>query len=411
VNDRRRVKVTMAVVNGSIPSPPAVIERLDAVEAGGEGQGEGGTTVNSVLIALLLCAAEPAVPDPQARYDAAVQLLLAGRLDEAATALESLAQDPAAAGPVAERAAAVAEVARAMAARGLVFQTPADGKPDRAAPGIAPPPRKLDQRGRGELAIFATLFGTWAGIGTGVVADWEDPKAYVAAALVGGGGGLALAVLGTRGRAMPEGRAQAIESAAIWGSFNGGMFAALSETTSTRDVVGATLGTGALALAATTWATAGRSPSSGDVAVTNSGGIWGFATGGATLLLLADEEPSTTVVQAWLLGAADAGLVTMALLSRNIEISRGRSLLIDAGGLLGALAGVAIPVFAESDNRRVYGGAGLAGMAGGLAAATWLTRGWDREDDERASVSGAATMPFLARSPEGGFQAGLAGRF
>jgi hypothetical protein len=410
VNDRHLVKVTMAVVNGSIPSPRAVIERLDDVEAGGEGQGEGGTTVNSVLIALLLCAAEPAVPDPQARYDAAVQLLLAGRLDEAATALEAVAQDPAAAGPVAERAAAVAEVARAMAARGLVFQTPADGKPDGAAPGIAPPPRKLDQRGRGELAIFATLFGTWAGIGTGVVADWEDPKAYVAAALVGGGGGLALAVLGTRGRAMPEGRAQAIESAAIWGSFNGGMFAALSDTTSTRDVVGATLGTGALALAATTWATAGRSPSSGDVAVTNSGGIWGFATGGATLLLLADEEPSTTVVQAWLLGAADAGLVTMALLSRNIEISRGRSLLIDAGGLLGALAGVAIPVFAESDNRRVYGGAGLAGMAGGLAAATWLTRDWDR-DDERASASGASAVPFLARSLEGGFQAGLAGRF
>jgi hypothetical protein len=228
---------------------------------------------------------------------------------------------------------------------------------------------------------------------------------------VGGGGGLALAVLGTRGRAMPEGRAQAIESAAIWGSFNGGMFAALSDTTSTRDVVGATLGTGALALAATTWATAGRSPSSGDVAVTNSGGIWGFATGGATLLLLADEEPSTTVVQAWLLGAADAGLVTMALLSRNIEISRGRSLLIDAGGLLGALAGVAIPVFAESDNRRVYGGAGLAGMAGGLAAATWLTRDWDRDDEDRASVSGASAVPFLTRSAEGGFQAGLAGRF
>ena len=58
---------------------------------------------------------------------------------------------------------------------------------------------------------------------------------------------------------MPEGRAQAIESAASWGSLNGGLIAALADADG-RGVVGATLGTGLAALGTAVLLTRERSP-------------------------------------------------------------------------------------------------------------------------------------------------------
>jgi hypothetical protein len=84
-------------------------------------------------------------------------------------------------------------------------------------------------------------------------------------------------------------------------------------------------------------------------------------------------------------------------------------LVIDAAGLLGALAGVAIPAFANSDAPAAYGAATLAGIAGGLALGTVLTRGWDRAEDAPARTAAAA--PFAARLADGTVLAGLAGRF
>jgi hypothetical protein len=94
-------------------------------------------------------------------------------------------------------------------------------------------------------------------------------------------------------------------------------------------------------------------------------------------------------------------------------MSRGRSLLIDAGGLLGTLAGASIPAFANPENGPAIGASGLAGMALGLGLATYLTRGWDedRDDAPAARAGGAMAVPVLARLEGGGFSAGVAGRF
>jgi hypothetical protein len=337
-----------------------------------------------------------------------MSLLLDGKLEEAARAFDALAVAPDA-GPLADRARTLAEVSRALAARGRFVVTEPRGSA-RAEPVEARAGRRLDRRGRAELAFFATAYGIWTGVATGILADADDERAYLALALAGGAGGLALAILPTRHASMPEGRAQTIESAASWGSLNGGLIAALAGADGT-EVVGATLGTGLAAIGTSVLLTRERSPSPGDVALTNSGGIWGLVTGGLTLVIL--EDASATTAQSVLLAGADAGLVAMALVARRVDMSRGRSLLIDAGGLLGTLAGVSIPAFANPENDPAIGASGLAGMALGLGFATYLTRGWDEERGEprAARHDGGMAMPVLARLDRGGFSAGVAGRF
>ncbi|WP_041448460.1 hypothetical protein [Anaeromyxobacter sp. Fw109-5] len=328
-------------------------------------------------------------------------LLLDGKLEEAARAFGAIAGDPAA-GALADRARTLAEVSRALAARGEFVLR----EPGRSAGAEA---RRLDRRGRAELAFFGTTYGIWSGVATGLLADADDGRVYLALTLAGGVGGLTLALLPTRHAHMPEGRAQAIESAALWGTLNGGLVAALADA-GTRPAVAATLGTGLVSLGTAVALTRERSPSPGDVALTNSGGIWGLVTGGLTLALLDDVSDST--VQAVLLGGADAGLLAMALVARRVDMSRGRSLLIDAGGLLGTLGGISIPAFADSENAPLIGAAGLAGMAAGLSIATYLSRGWDEEGSASAArPGGAMATPVVARLEGGGFTAGVAGRF
>jgi len=365
----------------------------------------------ALLLAAALGAAEPAAPaGPQARYDAALKLLLDGRLAEAALGFEALAADPAAAA-LAERARALAEVSRALDARGtFVLRAPRPAEP---APSLAPPaaprPPRLDRSGRGELALYSTAYGIWTGVATGILLESDDPRAYAALALAGGGGGLALAIYGTRGQPMPTGRTQAIEAAANWGGLNGGLIAGLADS-SARGTVGATLGAGLAGIAGAVALTKERSPSSGDVALATSGGMWGLAAGGLALTFV--DDPDDKLVFGTLLGAADAGLLAMALAARRIDLSRGRSLMIDAGGLVGTLTGVAVPLFFESEEPAAYGAAGLVGMGVGLASAAVLTRGWDEDDGERTSSSaGPRAMPFVARAAAGGFTAGLAGTF
>ncbi|WP_242344598.1 hypothetical protein [Anaeromyxobacter terrae] len=368
----------------------------------------------TLVAAVLLAAAQPGPParaepveargtDAAARYDTAMALLLDGKLEEAARAFDAVVAAPDA-GPLADRARTLAEVSRALSARGqFVLHEPGLERPRPARRA------RLDRSGRGELAFFGTTYGIWTGVASGLLAGADDGRVYSALAIAGGAGGLALAILPTRHASMPEGRAQAIESATNWGTLNGGLLAALADADG-KGVVGATLGTGLAALGTTALLTRERSPSSGEVALTNSGGIWGLVTGGLTLAILEDAGDKTA--ESVLLASTDAGLLAMALVARRVEMSRGRSLIIDAGGLLGTLAGVSVPAFANAENGPAIGAAGLAGMAVGLAVGTYISRGWDEEHDEGpAARAGAMAMPVVARLEGGGFSAGVAGRF
>jgi hypothetical protein len=260
----------------------------------------------------------------------------------------------------------------------------------------------------GELTLYAAAYGLWAGPGLAFVLGAEDARLFAAAAIAGGGAGILAGTVGTRGRPVPYGRAQVVEAAGVWGGVNGGLAAGLLDANA-RATVGTTLGLGLGGIAGAVALTRERSPSSGDVALVNSGGFWGLAAGALTLTFVGDpsEEQALTA----LLVGADAGLVAMTLATRHVEISRGRSLLIDTGGLVGALIGLSAPLFARSESAPAYGVGGLAGMAVGLGLGAHLTRGWDDDPESERRGDAARVMPFVARAPGGTMAAGFAGAF
>jgi hypothetical protein len=336
---------------------------------------------------------------PAERYAAARAALLRGELGAAADRFAEVASDPAAgelARPARELASACAELARTGR---FVLEAP---QPTAGQAGPGGPRPSRDQGGRAELALYQTVHGAWVGTGAGLLLGLTAPKAYAALAVLGAGTGLTLSLGMSRGTPMSAGRADAINSATSWGTFNGALASAVSGA-SLKGGVALSLAGGLGGLVLVSAATSRRSPTAGDVALVNSGGVWGVASG---IFLVMLTDPTARAGQATVLLAADAGLLTMALLARRLELSRGRSLLIDAGGVLGVLTGLALPVILGSSSQRAYASAGLAGMATGLATAAWLSRGWDLEEHGGLSVA-----PAILPLPGQRLVAGLAGRF
>lgn len=181
------------------------------------------------------------------------------------------------------------------------------------------------------------------------------------------GGSLALALAASR-HGVARGEAQLYNSAQIWGSWNGlaidGSFA--QDDGEAAIALGAQ-GAGLLAGIALwrTW-----HPTQGDVALTNSFLLW------STVLTLwghlaADSEPTLGRVVV----AGHIGLVLGALTSTRVKMSRGRTLLIDVGGVLGILGGGLVAL--GTDSATGAGTSLLVGTAAGLGLAAAATWDWD----------------------------------
>ncbi|HEU4728280.1 MAG TPA: tetratricopeptide repeat protein, partial [Kofleriaceae bacterium] len=130
----------------------------------------------------------------------------------------------------------------------------------------------------------------------------------------------------------------------------------------------------------------------GDAALINSGVVWGSAAGA---LFAVSFDPGHVVGGGLLLSGLGMGTVGGLLLQRNFSISRTHAALIDVGGLIGIIGGLA----AES---RIYpsdtvdaraqehlANFALGGMAVGLLAAGVLTRDLD---NPKIPVSPAITQ-------------------
>ena len=180
------------------------------------------------------------------------------------------------------------------------------------------------------------------------------------------GGTLALSVLASRN--IHSGEAQLYDSAQVWGAWNGigidnGFAEDQSEATTAivSQVGGLGIGLGLWQL----W-----HPTQGDVALANSGLLWGnvLATWGQ-LAFNGDANLGTSVV------LGDVGLVLAGVASTQIKMSRGRTLLIDVGGMLGTLGGSLVAISTHSDQ-----GAGTALLLGtslGLVLGVVGTQSWD----------------------------------
>ena len=121
----------------------------------------------------------------------------------------------------------------------------------------------------------------------------------------------------------------------------------------------------------------------GDAALINSGVLWGGVAGG---LFALSFDPEHTVGGALVLSGLGMGTIGGVLLQHNFSITRTHAALIDVGGLVGLIGGLAAEslIYPSSSNDRANGQSqehlanfALGGMATGLLAAGILTRNLD----------------------------------
>ncbi|RYZ36985.1 MAG: hypothetical protein EOO71_29755 [Myxococcaceae bacterium] len=256
---------------------------------------------------------------------------------------------------------------------------------------------------RASLTILQTMHGITQGILLCSIAGCDDSRAYVAVSLLGGGAGAAAALLLTQSGLTP-GQAAAINSGTVWGFGYGlssiGSFDLDGDNAIASAMVGG-LGFTGLGILIAEFA----NPTAGQVSMANSGGLWAGVLAG--LLMATQESNETQTFFAVEQVVVAGGLVSMALVSRNLDISRGRMLLIDSGGILGGLTGLSalFLLLGDDADEDVYLVGAATGVVAGLAATAFLTRNFDAPDAPAVSIVPAV----MGR--HGGMGLAMLGRF
>lgn len=245
-------------------------------------------------------------------------------------------------------------------------------------------PDAPDRIARGELVFWTTVGGLYTSANVCVIAGCNTPRATAAIYTLGVGGSLGLALAASY-HGVAQGEAQLYNSAQTWGIWNGLAINNGFAHTGGEAAVAISAQAGGLLAGIGLWQT--WHPTQGDVALANSFLLW------STVLslwadLAADHEP--TLRETVVLG--DAGLLLGGLISTRVKMSRGRTLLLDVGGVLGVLGGGLVAVGTHGDQEA--GIALLVGTAAGLGLAAAATRDWDAPPvaiaPARLSVPGAA---------------------
>lgn len=257
---------------------------------------------------------------------------------------------------------------------------------------------------RAEFVVFQSLHGIT--LGGQVCALTGGCGLGVALLPMLAGGGAAWAALAFSSDGITAGHALAIDSGVLWGAWHGIAFAGISNAFNSATLGGVMVGQLAGMVAGhLAWGALGLS--AGDMSLMNSAGIW---TGVFTMLAAgaAGLQGSTSGLFALLLAASDVGLVGGALISRVLPMSRGRTLVLDAGVVLGGLLGFALhtALLGSSGTFQTTTGAVLAGGVAGMVTAGMLTRDWDLE---LLGTPGTVQVG-LAPTPGGGGQVVIGGR-
>lgn len=253
-----------------------------------------------------------------------------------------------------------------------------------------------------ELALFQTLHGLALGIELCVALECDSAEAYVGLTLAGG---LAGAVASLKAvEQLTSGQRALLNSGTAWGALNS-LLALVAVEPDDEQTLALSLIAGQAAGLAAGGLLFSLRPTSGQVALANSGGQWA-ALLMTFALVTADPDVDGSALAVAVLAGADVGLGVGAYLAKLWpDVSRAQTLVIDAGGIVGAVGGGGLGVLISGDlDSRATSASAAVGTAVGLAAAAYFTRGWaDSNDDDGPR---AVVMP--AEHGRGGL-VGLAG--
>ena len=352
-------------------------------------------------------AGEPRDDEVWQRYHRAYAAAARGQNDQARTELEALVRE--------HRTHPASRLARSLLATienkaapqtdsttaSEATERAVDQTRDLDVPPERPRPRELPSSGaRAELASLQVFHGMAVGAEICVALSCESPGAGLLLTLAGGATGLGLSLGLSRDR-LTEGHRALFNSGAVWGTYHGVMAVSLFDPDGESKAGGLLLLGQAMGMTAAGILTTQR-PTEGQVALANTFGIWsGVATYLAMGMLEVDRELDDSLGA--LLLASDFGLLLGAFVAQKNDRGRGYTLLLDAGGLLGALGGLGVVASVDEDpSDRVQSGGMLVGLAVGLVAAAYWGRNWGK-GSKRSVPARVTLMPN-----DGGLGAGLA---
>jgi hypothetical protein len=281
---------------------------------------------------------------------------------------------------------------------------------DVAPPGVAPCTRSTYEIV--ELYIYAGIYGLSSGAFLGDRLRFDEAMTSVTAALFGAGAVLGVVALDSGAGADP-GVPSTLSSGLLlgfWESFivaaattDGDPFANLSGPV----FLGVTTGSlGLSILAAFT-----LRPTVAQNHFVRSGALWGGFFAGM-LNLIGDEDDRLDGARVIFTGY-NAGIVAAGILTAVMPVHRTQVLYVDAGGILGVVAGGAIAGAFDANGERVIGWSlGLGALAGiGLAWYLSLPSPAVAQPGAPASTSVADRLRFTATPTEGGALVGAAAAF
>jgi len=316
-------------------------------------------------------------------YHLAFEALAAGQVDEASRLLRQLVTTQAE-HPLARRAQQVLAKLDAGPIN-QVFDVPRKA----AAPGIGrdSAPTAFS---RAELVVAQTLHGIGLGAEVCIVAGCDDARAIGATVVVGGGLGLGLSLLLTSESGITPGHTAALNTGTLWGAATGFMISGLINPVSddAELIPGLMIGGQLLGLGVGELSWRLTHASSGDISLAGSTGFWsGFLATMVTLGAFNGDPDEPEPVFGIILASSLTGLVAGGFLADRFPINRGHALVIDGGGVIGALTGLGAALIVRAEDSAPYFILTGIGAASGLVLTTFLTRDWDLDIGREASFN------------------------
>jgi hypothetical protein len=242
------------------------------------------------------------------------------------------------------------------------------------------------QVGRRQLIVFSTAAG--AGATASLLYAFQNTRLAGVGSLAGGAAGFVGASFLLPGD-LPLGTSNLTVTASLGGSILGASASALF--TRRYEVIYPVAGAGVVLGGTLGYYLGNRTKiNTGDAALINSGVLWGSVAGG---LFVGSFDPGHVVGGGLVLSGLGMGTIGALLLQRNFSITRTHAALLDVGGLIGIIGGLAVeslvyPAQASQGSSDMTGAVNarsqehlsnfaLGGMAAGLLAAGLLTRNFD----------------------------------